>query len=126
MEEKLMAEIDRVLVKTAGLEPGSEEYDHMIKITESLAKVLHADMEACEADLNGRHKREQDKQELELNRQKARDAYHQARRDAWLTLGKTGLTIIGIIVSILITGSLEQSTILSKTALSFIKWLKLG
>lgn len=126
MEEKLMAEIDRVLTKTADLEPGTPEYDHMVQIAASLAKVLHDDMSACEADLNGRHKREQDKKELELNRQKARDAYRQARRDAWLTLGKTGLTIIGIIVSILITGSLEQSTILSKTALSFIKWLKLG
>lgn len=126
MEEKLMAEIDRLLTKVADLEPGSEKYNHLVQIITSLAKVLHDDMSACEADLNGRHKREMDKKELELNRQKVRDAYRQARRDAWLTLGKTGLTIIGIIVSILITGSLEQSTILSKTALSFIKWLKLG
>ncbi len=126
MEEKLMTEINRVLTEVAGLEPGTEKYNRLIGNVTDLAKVLHADMDACEADLNGRHKRELDKQELEFNRQKARDAYRQARRDAWLVLGRTGLTIIGIIVSILITGSLEQSTILSKTALSFVKWLKLG
>ena len=126
MEEKLMNEIDRVLTTMGGLEVDDPKYEKLLNIATKLGENLHADMKACEEDLNGRHKRRQEEQEFELNKKKARDAFKQARRDAWLTLGKTGLTIIGIIASILITGALEQGTILSKTALSFIKWLKLG
>ena len=128
MQERLMEEMERVLEKLKGLDPTSETYGLVLRYYRELEKALHEDLSACEEDLNGRLQRSLKQAEQELNlrkqelaEQEAGNRLRTAKMEAIFGLAKTALTIIGTIVAILVTGSLETTSILSSKCLSWIR-----
>lgn len=128
MQEQLMEEMERILDKLKELDPTSETYGVVLRSYRELEKALHEDLSACEEDLNGRLQRtlkeaEQklDERRQELAEKEASNKLKVAKMEAIIGLAKTALTIIGTVVAILVTGSLEETTILSSKCLSWIK-----
>lgn len=128
MQEQLMEELDRLMTKMNKLDPTSETYQIVRRSYLELAKVLHEDVSACEEDLNGRFTRslkeaekELDERKQKLAEQESKSRWKMAKLEALVSLGKTILTIIGAIVAIFVTGSLEETTILSSKCLAWIK-----
>ena len=122
-QEEMAKELERILEKLKTLDPTTEEYSTAVKNYHELMKTLHEELEACDADLDHGLKRELDKARLELAKIEERNRVHQARMDAILGLVKIGLTVSGTLVAIIVTGSLEESTILSQKCFSLIRGL---
>ena len=121
MQEDMANELSRILEKMSDKEPDTESYTKMKTNFCDLAKVFHEDLAAADDDLDHRLKRELDRANQELNERKARDAMRQAKMEAIVNLAKSGLMIVGTFGCIVLTGSLEESTILSSKCLSWIK-----
>lgn len=122
-QEEMAKELERILEKLKTLDPTTEEYSTAVKNYHELMKTLHEELEACDADLDHGLKRELDKARLELAKIEERNRVHQARMDAILGLVKIGLTVSGTLAAIIVTGSLEESTILSQKCFSLIRGL---
>lgn len=121
MQEQLMEEMERILNKLKELDPTEENYGIVLRSYRELEKALHEDLSACEEDLNGRLQRTLKQAELELAEKEASNKLKVAKMDAGLGLAKTALTILGTLVAIFVTGSLEETTILSSKCLAWIK-----
>ena len=121
-----MEELERIFKHLQKLDPSSEVYGVVRKNYEGLLDALHSDMSACEEDLNGRLQRELKRAEMELDKQKleaserdSRNRIRIAKTEAIFGLAKIALMIIGTLLAIALTGTLEESTILSTKCLSF-------
>lgn len=125
-----MEELERIFKHLQKLDPASEAYAIVRKNYEGLLTALHSDMSACEEDLNGRLQRELKRAEMELDKQKleaserdSRNRIRIAKTEAIFGLAKIALMIIGTLLAIALTGTLEESTILSTKCLSWAKVL---
>lgn len=121
MQEQLMEEMERILNKLKELDPTEENYGIVLRSYRELEKALHEDLSACEEDLNGRLQRTLKQAELELAEKEASNKLKVAKMDAGFGLAKTTLTILGTLFAIFVTGSLEETTILSSKCLAWIK-----
>lgn len=120
-QEDMANELERILKILEKLDPSSEQYSTAVKNYHELQKALHEELEACDADLDHRLKRELDKARQELNEKESKERSKQVKIDAILGLTKIGLSVAGTLAAIALTGSLEESTILSAKCLSWIK-----
>ena len=120
-QDEMAKELDRMLSILRELDPTSEKYTEGRKNYQEMFKTLHEELDACEADLNGRHKRELDKARLELERLEEMHRNKQATRELILGLVKLVLSIVGILAAIILTGSFEQTSILSQKCFSLIQ-----
>ena len=120
-QEEMANELDRILEDLKKIDPTSEKYTEVRKNYQEMFRTLHEELEACEADINGRHKRELDKARLELERLEEMHRNKQATRETVLGLVKLLLTIVGILVAIILTGSFEQTSILSQKCFTLIQ-----
>lgn len=128
MQEKLMEEMDRVLDILKKMDPTNEAYGTVLHYYRELLKGFHEDVSSCDEELNNKIQRDLDKakqameeKKLTLIEQENRNKLKAAKWEAIFGLAKTVLAIIGVIVSILLTGSLEETTILSSKCLAWIK-----
>lgn len=120
-QEEMANELDRILEDLKKIDPTSEKYTEGRKNYQEMFRTLHEELEACEADINGRHKRELDKARLELERLEEMHRNKQATRETVLGLVKLLLTIVGILAAIILTGSFEQTSILSQKCFTLIQ-----
>lgn len=138
-QEEMANELERVLEILKTLDPTSKEYTEANRNYHELLKAFHEELSACDADLDHRLKRELDKAEQtrreketeekveldkirqQLNEREAADRLKMAKFDAIIGLAKIGLTVSGTLAAIVLTGTLEESTILSAKCLSWIK-----
>ena len=120
-QEEMANELDRILEDLKKIDPTSEKYTEVRKNYQEMFRTLHEELEACEADINGRHKRELDKARLELERLEEMHRNKQATRETVLGLVKLLLTIVGILAAIILTGSFEQTSILSQKCFTLIQ-----
>ena len=120
-QEEMANELDRILEDLKKIDPTSEKYTEARKNYQEMFRTLHEELEACEADINGRHKRELDKARLELERLEEMHRSKQATRETVLGLVKLLLTIVGILAAIILTGSFEQTSILSQKCFTLIQ-----
>ncbi len=120
-QEEMANELDRMLSILRELDPTSEKYTEGRKNYQEMFRTLHDELDACEADLNGRHKRELEKARLELERLEEMHRNKQATRETVLGLVKLILTIVGILGAIILTGSFEQTSILSQKCFTLIQ-----
>lgn len=125
-QEKMADELKRLLEKLETLDPTTEDYSTAVKNYHELMKTLHEELEACDSDLDHSLKRELDKSRLELNKLEEKNRNRQATVDAILSVVKIGLSIVGTIGAIVVTGSLEESTILSQKCFGLVRGLMPG
>lgn len=125
-QEEMATELQRLLDKLAKLDPTTEEYSTAVKNYHELMKTLHEELEACDSDLDHSLKRELDKARLELNQTEEKNRARQAKVDAILGIVKIGCSIAGTIAAIIVTGSLEESTILSQKCFGLVRGLLPG
>ncbi len=122
-QEEMANELTRILEKLETLDPTTEAYSIAVKNYHELYKTLHEELEACDSDLDHRLKRELDKERLELSKIEERNRAKQARNDAIWGLAKIGVTGVMTLAAIIVTGSLEETTILSQKCFGFIRAL---
>lgn len=125
-QEDMALELQRLLDKLETLDPTTEEYSTAVKNYHELMKTLHEELEACDSDLDHSLKRELDKARLELNQTEEKNRNRQAKIDAALSITKTVLSVVGTIAAIIVTGSLEESTILSQKCFGLVRGLLPG
>ena len=120
-QEEMANELDRIRDILREIDPTSEKYTTGVRNYHELFKTLHEELESCEADLNGRHKRELEKARLELERLEEMNRNKQATRELVFGIVKLLLSILGILAAIILTGSFEQTSILSQKCFSLIQ-----
>lgn len=120
-QEQMANELDRILGELTNLDPASEKYSTAVKNYHELMRTLHEELESCDSDLDHSLKRGLDKARLELNQLEERNRVRQARLDTIVGFAKIGLSVAGTLAAIIVTGSLEESTILSQKCFSFIR-----
>lgn len=122
-QEDMANELSRILEEMRKLDPTTEKYKTTLDNYSKLMHTLHEELESCDSDLDHALKRKIDEAMLDLKRMEAKNSTKQAKLEVWLGLIKIGLAILGMLGAIIITGSLEQSTILSQKCLSFVRML---
>lgn len=122
-QEEMANELERILEEMKHLDPATEKYKFAVSNYHELMKALHEELEACDSDLDHTLKRELDKARFELSKSEEKNRVHQAKVDALIGLGKVGLTILGTVLAIVVTGSLEESTILSQKCFGLVRGL---
>lgn len=122
-QEDMAKELQRILGILEELDPTSEKYSTAVKNYHELMKTLHEELESCDSDLDHSLKRELDKARLELNKLEEKNRMHQAKVEAILGIAKIGLTVAGTLAAIIVTGSLEESTILSQKCFGLVRGL---
>ena len=70
---------------------------------------------------NNELKRKLDEAKQALAEKEAADRLKQAKMEAVIGLAKIGLTVTGTLAAIVLTGTLEETTILNKTCLGWVK-----
>ena len=121
IQEQMLEEIGRILGKMCTLEPDSEEYTNMRKNLNELMDAFHKDLEVTNSDLAFERKWKLDQARQALDEEKMKGDLKRAKMEAIIGLLKTILLIGGTLASIVLTGFLEESTILSSKCLSWIK-----
>lgn len=122
-QEAIYGELERLRLIMEKLDPTTPEYAAIEKLYLNLLEGFHKDLEACDADLNNQLKRKLDKANQELREKEAADRVRMSQMEALCGLGKVCLLIAGTVVSIVLTGSLETTQILSSKCLSWIRAL---
>ena len=121
--DEMLEELNRVREKIKDLDPTSEAYSTGVKNLHENQKMLHEELEARDSELDHELKRELDKAKLELSQVEERNRMNQGKWDAILGVVKIGLTVCGTIAAIIVTGSLEESTILSQKCYGLVRGL---
>lgn len=120
-QDKLMQELDRIWEYLQRHDPNSQEYKEGIKYYETLWAIVHSESEACDSELDHRQQRKLNEEKMQLAVKEENNRMRQAKLDAVLGLAKTGLTITGTLLAIVLTGALEETTILSTKCLNWVK-----
>ena len=120
-QEDMAKELAKILEELSKLDPKSEQYTTAVRNYHELQKAFHEELEACDSDLDHRLKRSLDKARQELNEKEVENRLRQAKMEAIIGLAKIGLTVVGTLAAIVLTGSLEESTILSSKCLAWVK-----
>lgn len=129
-QEEMANELARILRLMCDTDPSTEKYEHLLNRYSKLMATFHEELESCNSDLENSSKLKLDEMtlkakelEMQLKTAEAKENSKRAKREAWFGLIKIGLLILGMLAGIIITGSLEQSTILSQKCLSFVRML---
>lgn len=125
-QEEMASELQRLLEKLKTLDPTTEAYSTAVKNYHELMKTLHEELDACDSDLDHSLKRELDKSRLELNQLEEKNRARQAKVDTIISVVKIGMSVAGTIAAIIVTGSLEESTILSQKCFGLVRGLLPG
>lgn len=123
MQDSMLQELERLLDKIKGLDPTTKEYTEAMKNYHELLTAFHEEWKVRDDDLNNEQKRELDKAKQALAEKEAADRRFQAKLEAIMGLAKIGLTVSGTLAAIVLTGSLEESTILNNKCLSWVKMI---
>lgn len=121
MQEEMLKELERIFGKIQGLNPADKEYTDTLKNYHELLNAFHEDCKARDDDLNNELKRKLDEAKQVLAEKEAADRLKQAKMEAVIGLAKIGLTVTGTLAAIVLTGTLEETTILNKTCLGWVK-----
>ena len=121
MQDMMQKELERIFEEIQKLDPKSKEYTDAIKNYHELLNAFHEDCKARDDDLNNELKRKLDKEKQALAEKEAADRLKQAKLDAIIGLAKIGITVSGTLAAIVLTGFMEESTILSAKCLGWIK-----
>lgn len=124
-QDEMAQEMDRLMEQIKACEPGSEKQVQLWKVYEIVQKLFHASLEACEEDLNNRQARELNERKQSAAEIEMRNRVRMAKIEALVGLGKVLLTGVFTLAAIVLTGALEETTILSSKCLAWIKNLKL-
>jgi len=129
-QEDMANELSRILKIMCGLDPTTEKYGDTLDHYSKLMSTFHKELESCNSDLENSSKLKLDEMtlkakelEMQLRTEEAKENSKKAKREAWFGLIKIGLLILGMLFGIILTGSLEQSTILSQKCFSFVSKL---
>ena len=127
IQEEMADELARILGIMCKCEPTTENYGIILDRFSKLMSTFHKELESCNSDLENSSKLKLDEMtlkakelEMELRAMEAKENVKRAKREAWFGLIKIGLAILGMLLGIILTGSLEQTTILSQRCLSFV------
>lgn len=121
MQEEMLKELERIFEKIQGLNPADKEYTDALKNYHELLNAFHEDCKVRDDDLNNELKRKLDEAKQALAEKEAADRLKQAKMEAVIGLAKIGLTVTGTLAAIVLTGTLEETTILNKTCLGWVK-----
>jgi len=121
MQEEMLKELERIFGKIQELNPADKEYTDTLKNYHELLNAFHEDCKARDDDLNNELKRKLDEAKQALAEKEAADRLKQAKMEAVIGLAKIGLTVTGTLAAIVLTGTLEETTILNKTCLGWVK-----
>ena len=119
--DEMLEELNRLQKVMKKLDPSTEAYTIVAKNFHELSKVVHEELESRDSELDHDLKRENDKARLELSKIEERNRKNQGIWDTILGFAKIGGSIAGTLAAILLTGTLEESTILSQKCFSLIK-----
>lgn len=119
-QEAMMNELDRILEELKKLDPTTEKYKIGMACYHELMTAFHEELEACESDLDHSLKREVEKERLVLSKKEERNHRIQIIVEAIVGLLKIGLTIAGTLIGVVLTTSLEETTILSQKGFNWI------
>jgi len=119
--QDLLNELGRLLGELNKLDPASKEYADTRTNFCELLDAFHAECKLRDEDLNSELKRKLEEAKQRLAEKEAADRLKIARLEALISLAKIGLTVTGTLAAIVLTASLEEGTILSKTCLAWIK-----
>ena len=122
-QEELANEIDRILEILRTLDPTSPAYTTAAKNYHEMMSTLHEELEECDSELDHKLKRELDKARFEQSKIEEANRSKEAKREAILNLAELGIKIGGVLAAIIVTGSLEETTILSKNGFSLVRTL---
>ena len=121
--DEMLEELERLQKELTKLDPKTEEYTVAAKNFKTLSETLHSELEARDSELDHSLKRDLDKAKLELSKVEEKNRVRQGRWDAILGFAKVGVSVVGTLAAILLTGSLEESTILSQKCFSLVRGL---
>ena len=121
--DEMLEELTRLQEKLKTLDPTTEAYSVAAKNYKTLVDTLHSELEARDSELDHEAKRELDKAKLRLNEIEEKNRVRQGTWDAILGVGKLVLSVAGTFGAIILTGTMEESTILSQKCFSLIRGL---
>ncbi len=123
--DEIMSEMDRVFDVVKGIDPSTEKYWTTFRNYHELAKCFQEELEARQSELNHKQKRELEKAKHELAKMDVQIRERQVKWEARIKLMLGLLSVVGTLAAIVLTGTFEQSTILSAKCLGWIKALQL-
>lgn len=120
-QEDMAKELDRILEKLRELDPTTEAYSFGIKNYHELMKTLHEELDACDSDLDRRQKRYVEQKRAELAEREERNRRIQFIVDSILRVSGKAVSAGMLLGGIILTGTLEQNTILSSKCFSLVQ-----
>lgn len=120
-QEDMANELERILEVMTELDPTSEKYTAANRNYHELLKAFHEDLAACDADLANDQQRKLNERAQQLKEKEAEYRMRQAKMDAAIGMAKIGLGGMFTLGGIVLTGTMEQSTILSAKCFSLLK-----
>lgn len=119
--DEMLEEITRLQGELKKLDPKTEQYSTAVKNYHELMKTFHEELESRDSDLDHSLKRDLDRARLELSQTEERNRVRQGRWDAILNVLKVVGSVGATFGAIILTGSLEESTILSQKCFSLVR-----
>ena len=121
MLDWMVSELERLQERLGELDPTSKDYADTLKNYHELLEAFHEEWKVRDDDLTNEQKRELDKAKQTLAEKEAADRRFQAKLEAIMGLAKIGVTGGFTLAAILLTGTLEETTIMNNKCLSWIK-----
>lgn len=121
--DDILEELDRVKKEMLAAKPGTESYNALLRNFSMLGEMLHCELESRDSQLDHEVKRKVEEATAELDALKEENRRKQTKLELWFSVVRIILTAIGAIAAIIVTGSLEQSSILSQKCFSLIRTL---
>lgn len=123
--DEIMAEMGRVFGVMKSIDPSTEKYWTTLRNYHDLSKSFQEELEARESELNHKQKRELEKAKQKLAEADTEIRARQVKWDGQIKLMLGLFSVISTFGAIVLTGTFEQSTILSAKCLGWIKALQL-
>ena len=121
--DDILEELNRVKKEMLAAKPGTESYNVLLRDFNMLGEMLHRELESRDSQLDHEVKRRVEEATAELDALKEDNRRKQTKLELWFSVVRIILTAIGTIAAIIVTGSLEQSSILSQKCFSLIRTL---
>lgn len=119
--DEMLEEITRLQGELKKLDPKTEAYSTAVKNYHELMKTFHEELESRDSDLDHSLKRELDKARLELSKVEEKNRVTQGRWDVVVNVLKIAGSVAATFGAIILTGSLEETTILSQKCFSLVR-----
>lgn len=121
--DDILEELNRVKKEMLAAKPGTEDYNALLRNFNMLGEMLHRELESRDSQLDHEVKRKVEEATAELDALKEENRTKQTKLELWFSVVRIILTAICTIAAIIVTGSLEQSSILSQKCFSLIRTL---